>query len=218
MLLALVALNLTMGFLAYRYMGKVDANYSEAMDKAIKSQEMLRKVSTQAARTLANTVLFLNKKTRSEDVRKEIRDSGEVSDAIYEVMAKGPFLSPKMKEDFDKLRQKRAMWRGALVEELEILKTGNDERAAIEIKNRVDPLLYDYLDSLDRYCAANQSLYSTLNNTLTQQTNNKQQLMFGLSLLPIALYAMWILLLVLVILLSWLVLKIEDHTKELRRG
>ena len=187
-LLTMVVLNLTNGFIAYRYLGKIDADYSEALDNAIMSQNMLRTVSMQATRTLANTMLFINKDTRTEDRGKAIRETGEVSDAIYEIMGKGPFLSPEMERDFEQLRQKRVKWRSALAEDLEIVKTGNDEKASFVLKNHVYPLLVDYLDSLDRYCAANQSTYSTLNQKLTQQTTSKQHLLFGVSALPVILF------------------------------
>ena len=168
---------------------------------------MLRTVSAQTARTLANTMLFINKETRSEDMRKAIIKAGEVSGATYEIMANGPFLSPEMKKDFDLLRQKRTKWRAALTEDLDIVKTGNDEQVSTALKNHAFPLLVDYLDSLDQYCTVNQLTYSALNQNLTQQTASRQHLLFGMSTLPFLL--LFIMPSLVILLLIMLVLIIE---------
>lgn len=209
-LLSIVVLNLTTGFIAYRYLGKIDAEYSEALKSSVKSQNMLRTVSAQTARTLANTMLFINKETRTEDMRKAIIEAGEIAGAIYEIMGNEPFLSPEMKKDFDLLRQKRNKWRSALTEDLDIVKTGNDEEVSTAMQNHSFPLLVDYLDSLDRYCAANQLAYSTLSQTLTQQTTRSRHLLFGMSTLP---FMLLFVMPSLVILLLIMLVFIMEHFK-----
>jgi hypothetical protein len=205
-LLSIVVLNLTTGFIAYRYLGKIDADYSEALKSAVKSQNMLRTVSAQTARTLANTMLFINKETQSEDMRKAIKEAGEIAGAIYEIMGNEPSLSPEMKNDFDLLRQKRTKWRSALAEDLDMVKTGNDEQVSTTLQNNSLPLLIEYLDSLDRYCAANQSAYSTINQNLTQQTTSSQHLLFGMSALPfMLLFVMPSLVILLLIMLVFII-------------
>jgi len=204
--LSIVILNLATGFIAYRYLGKIDAEYSESLKSAAKSQNMLRSVSAQTARTLANTMLFINKETRSRETRKAIIEAGEIAGGVYEIMGNEPFLSPEMKNDFDLLRQKRNKWRSALTEDLDIVKTGNDELVSTTMQNHSFPLLVEYLDSLDRYCAANQLAYSTLNQNLTQQTTSSQHLLLGMSTLPfMLLFVMPSLVILLLILLVFII-------------
>ena len=143
--LSLIALNLTVGVIAYRNLAVIDRDYTRILEQLIPFQDNMRTVSLQATRTLAYTMLYANEKVHEAGREIAIKQTGEVSDKIYKLMEKGPFPSEELKHGFEDVRAKRVLWRSHLATYLNFLHSGKDTDANTTLNERLYPALLNYL-------------------------------------------------------------------------
>jgi hypothetical protein len=210
---SLVIFNLTVGILAQRHLAENDRNYSSILNQLIPFQDNMRTVSLQATRTLAYTMLYSNDKVHETGRALAIKQAGEVSDKIYALMAKGPFPSAELEQGFNEVRAKRALWRSYLASYLDGLQQGNKSAADNVLNEQLYPALFSYLTGLESYCDSYQNAYLLVSNQLSQDIRKSQNLVFGLSLIPLLLLFVLPVFLVLFAIIVLLILILKPANK-----
>jgi len=180
----LIVINLAVGLIAYRKLGRLDREYSLVIDRIIPFEDRLRIVSLQASRTLVCTMLYANNSSPQADQAQLIQQSGAVSEGIFELMQNEVFPSAALQQEFNGLRAKRRLWRSHLATYMDLIQRGNRTESGSVLSERVYPSLLDYLLSLERFGEHYQETASAINQDLTQQTESSRKLVFGLSFVP----------------------------------
>ena len=184
LVLVLVTLNLSVGILAYRNLGQIDRDYTRLVERVIPFEDSMRTVGQQASRTLAHTLFYSHDRVPQAERMTAIKQSGAVSDRIFELMKDSPFPTEVLRQQFMVVRAKRLLWRSCLVTYVDLILEGKREEAATQLGERLYPALIDYLNALDGYCDDYQHEYVQMNNELSNEVNASRQFVFGLSLLP----------------------------------
>lgn len=214
----LITLNLVVGALAYRYLGRVDENYSKLLNEGIPFLNAMQTATAQASRGYAVLIDLTQAQTPAEvaALEAELAKIREVSDRIFGSSLNEKAVPVELKPAYEDIRALRIENRARREHFTDLIHAGRSADAAAYLRTEIYPAQKTYLTKLDTFCDRYQETFAALNRQLTAENAQSRTLLVGLSTLPVTLAMFSIIAVVLVVLLLavWIVFPGSSATRD----
>lgn len=187
-LLALIALNLGIGAAAYRYLGRIDADYTRLLNEGIPFLNSMQSVTALASRSYALMVDREQARTpeQAAQIEAEMERVRAESDRIFADPVNERAIPPELKPAFAEIRQFREGGRERRAKYLALLNAGKTAAASDFLRDDIYAAHRAYLGKLDVFCDAYQEQFARLNRQLNAANDQSRTFLFGLSAVPLA--------------------------------
>jgi hypothetical protein len=187
-LLALIALNLGVGAVAYRYLGRIDADYTRLLSEGIPFLNNMQTATGLSSRTYALMVDREQAATPAEAAAIEAQlDQLRVeSDRIFASPLNERAIPSELQSAFEEIRKFRETARERRTKYLGLLRDGRNAEASDFLREDIYETHRVYLGKLDAFCDAYQEQFARLNRELNDAHNQSRTFLFGLSAAPVA--------------------------------
>lgn len=191
LLLALIALNLAVGAAAYRYLGRIDADYSRLLAEGIPFLNSMQGATGLASRSYALMVDREQAASPDESARieAEMERVRQQSDLIFSSPHNDRAIPPGLQPAFAAIKEFRVGTRELRERYLALLREGRAAEASAFLREDIYAAHRAYLTKLDAFCDAYQEQFARLNQELNDANQQSRAFLFGLSALPIAIIA-----------------------------
>jgi hypothetical protein len=198
-LLALIALNLAVGAVAYRYLGRIDADYTRLLNEGIPFLNSMQSATALSSRSYALMVDREQARTPAQaaQIEAEMEQVRAASDRIFADRLIDRAVPPALKPAFEEIRKFREDGRERRTKYLALLHDGLTSEASDFLRDDIYEAHRAYLSKLDVFCDAYEEQFARLNRQLNEANNQSRNFLFGLSAVPLAIIAGGIVLVVL---------------------
>jgi hypothetical protein len=190
-LLALIALNLAVGAAAYRYLGRIDADYSRLLGEGIPFLNNMQSVTALSSRTYALMVDRAQARSPEQAARieAELDRVRAEADACFASPLNDRAIPADLRPAFDDIRRFREGGRERRTKYLTLLRDGHTAEASDYLRDDIYAAHRAFLSKLDVFCDAYQERFARLNQELNDANQQSRNFLFGLSALPVAIIA-----------------------------
>jgi tetrahydromethanopterin S-methyltransferase subunit F len=174
--------------LAYRYLGRVDKNYSRLLNEGIPFLNAMQSATAQSSRAYAVIIDLTQTQTPAEvaALEAELAKIREVADRIFGSPLYEKAVPAELKPAYEEIRAMRNDNRVRREHFMDFINAGRRADATTVLRTEISPAQKTYISKLDAFCDRYQDTFAALNQKLSDDNFRNRSLLFGLSAAPVA--------------------------------